>query len=345
VETVVTTITSGMLDGTVPGTLMPPSRQMGDALLAVDLAAVPVAVGGARAVLAIPGNAMQAGGENRPVLLSAFPAGPGKPTACAAPSIEDAAMERFPQIVSVAALGNARVVTFTREPAALVIWNAASSTSWGVQRESTVTLEGDARVDTGHDLFHQRAGLPIACASCHPEGGDDGLVWRIDDRSLRTPSLRGTIAGTAPYHWEGTEGTLSALVEDVYSSRMGGGALVPPEKVGLGRWLEHVPRPAAPPALDAAAADRGKALFEGAAGCTTCHSGPMMTNNATLSVGTAAPLQVPSLVGVGARAPFLHDGCASTLEMRFDPKCRSTSHGVALDAPQIQDLVTYLETL
>ena len=60
-------------------------------------------------------------------------------------------------------------------------------------------------------------------------------------------------------------------------------------------------------------------LFEDTAraGCITCHSGPRLTNAQTVDVGTGAPFQVPSLVGVGTRGPFMHDGCAKTLDDRF----------------------------
>jgi hypothetical protein len=59
-------------------------------------------------------------------------------------------------------------------------------------------------------------------------------------------------------------------------------------------------------------------------------------------------LQVPSLRGVGYRAPFLHNGCAATLRARFDPACGGGDlHGKTsqLTDDQIGDLVSYLESL
>jgi hypothetical protein len=52
-------------------------------------------------------------------------------------------------------------------------------------------------------------------------------------------------------------------------------------------------------------------------------------------------------VGVAARAPFMHDGCAATLTQRFDPSCGGSAHGnvSGLGAGDIADLVAYLETL
>ncbi len=83
-----------------------------------------------------------------------------------------------------------------------------------------ITLSTTPRDDTGHDIFHAAAGALVACASCHPEGGDDSHVWTFDGNERRTPSLRGTVAGTAPYHWPGDERDFNQLTNDLQSGRM-----------------------------------------------------------------------------------------------------------------------------
>ena len=92
---------------------------------------------------------------------------------------------------------------------------------------------------------------------------------------------------------------------------------------------------------------RGRDLFAGAAGCVTCHSGRRFTNNATVDVGTGGVFQVPSLVGVAHRAPFLHTGCAATLADRFGSCGGGDNHGATsgLGAADIADLVAFLSTL
>ena len=67
---------------------------------------------------------------------------------------------------------------------------------------------------------------------------------------------------------------------------------------------------------------------------------------AALSERFRAPFQVPRLIGVSWRAPFLHDGCATTLADRFG-RCATAGHGVisSLGTQDIGDLVNYLETL
>jgi hypothetical protein len=72
-----------------------------------------------------------------------------------------------------------------------------------------------------------------------------------------------------------------------------------------------------------------------------------MTNNTPVDVGTGGEFQVPSLIGVGYRAPFIHTGCAKTLRDRFDPECGGDKHGNTKDLSdaQIDDLTAYLESL
>jgi len=231
------------------------------------------------------------------------------------------------------------VVLQSREPASL--WIETPSGPY------VVPLSGESRRDTGHDVFHTQAGALIACASCHPEGGDDGHVWQLDGNPRRTPSLRGTIAGTAPYHWPGDEPDLVALANDVYTKRMDGAPLDPGQMSALSGWVEKIPAPPAPSWVDANAAQRGKQLFfQPAVGCAGCHSGAKLTNNLTMNIGTGGSFQVPPLVGVGWRTPLLHDGCATTIADRFG-RCATPQHGSigSLSAQDISDLGTFLETL
>jgi hypothetical protein len=252
------------------------------------------------------------------------------------------------QVIAVAFDSSGQLLVQSREPPVLHILQLAAVGS-GLSNPlggKQVVLSAISRDDTGHDIFHAMAGAPIACASCHPEGGDDGHVWILDGFARRTPSLRGTIAGTAPYHWPGDELDFPTLTSDVYTGRMGGEQLRDDQTSALQSWVESIPAPPAPSWVAADAASRGKELFGGTAGCATCHSGPKLTNNMTMTVGTCDAFQVPPLIGVGWRAPFFHNGCAATLADRF-AKCSTPAHGAiqGLSSGQISDLTAYLETL
>lgn len=240
--------------------------------------------------------------------------------------------------VAVAFDAQDHVLVQTREPAAL--WRFD-----GTGQPTPIPLSNVSRADTGVDVFHTQAGAMVACASCHPEGGDDGHTWMLDGNARRTPSLRGTIAGTAPYHWPGDEANLDALVSDVYTMRMSGQVLQADRTSALTGWIQSIPAPPAPSWLDENAVARGKLVFEsGPSACTTCHSGEKLTNNKTVDVGTGGAFQVPPLVGVGWRTPLLHDGCATTIADRFG-KCSTPEHGATLSPNDVADLSAYLESL
>ncbi len=250
------------------------------------------------------------------------------------------------QLTSVAVLNATTVVVFSREPAALAVVSVGLGPyADGATEVARIPLATESREDTGHAIFHANSGYAVACASCHPGGGDDGHSWKsIDLGARRTPSLLGTLAGTAPYHWNGEAADMTALMKLTFESRMRGPVLTDDRQAAVASWLTALPAPPSEKPVDAAAADaaaRGKTLFEGDARCSTCHAGPMHTNNATVDVGTGGAFQVPSLVGVSWRAPYTHDGSAPTVRSLLE----HTHGGAPLSMPQRSDLEAYVGTL
>ena len=216
-----------------------------------------------------------------------------------------------------------------------------------------------SHVDTGFDVFHTPTSAGIACMNCHPEGGDDGHTWTFQltsgTRVRRTQNLRGgVVRDSAPYHWDGDMTDLQVLCDEVFTHRMGGDRLVPQQTPVLARFLGSIPRIPVSTALDPMRVAKGQAIFVGSGGCSGCHTngrGTMSTNQdigKTDSIGAHAALQVPMLLGVADRAPYMHDGCAATLMDRLtDPKCAGQSHGNTsqLSDDDKQNLVEYLESL
>jgi len=298
-------------------------------VLPVDVA---VSADGSTFLVATPGSAFT---QSAAGLISQFGTGPLVP-------LPFTDFTQVPIAVGFDISGDALVQT--RDPANLWVFpssDAGNTTPW------SIPLSSVSRCDSGHDIFHTHAGVAIACASCHPEGGDDGHVWILNGDQRRTPSLRGTIAGTAPYHWPGDEPDLPTLVNDVYTVRMAGQLLEPDQMSALTGWVQTIAPPPAPSWIDAAAAAAGEAIFKSAAtACSTCHSGAKFTDNQTVDVGTGGPFQVPPLVGVGWRTPLLHNGCAATIADRFG-MCSTPQHGSisTLSATDLQNLEAYLETL
>lgn len=238
--------------------------------------------------------------------------------------------------------GGDLVILYPEKPALVV--RAADGT------KHMIALPGELSRDPGRQIFHQQTSLQIACASCHPEGRDDGRVWKFAEAGpRRTQSLSGDVLERAPFHWKGDEKTLDQLMDDVFVQRMSGGEVTLHQKTGLARWLERIPAAAGGPITDADAVARGRAIFQSSAtGCTTCHNGAQLTNHQLVNVGTGELFKVPSLVGVGARAPFMHDGCAGTLAERFTAPCGGGDlHGRTSQLPQAElaDLIAYLESI
>ncbi len=119
--------------------------------------------------------------------------------------------------------------------------------------------------------------------------------------------------------------------------------------------------PAAPAgSFDVVAAARGKAVFEGAGQCATCHSGALFTDANTRlhpPADSVVEPETPSyasrsatkmyrtspLKGVWQHAPYFHDGSAATLADVV--AVYNTKRSLGLNAAQMSDLTEYLKSL
>src|SRR5439155_15336728 len=122
---------------------------------------------------------------------------------------------------------------------------------------------GEVLFNSAKPTFSQQ----FTCASCHPDGGSDGLNWDLPrdgvGNFLNTRSLLG-VRDTAPYGWHGSSPTLADRVAGTLRT------LQRHEPQGtevddLVAYLKALDPPRALPRLkaDAAAVARGQALFEG----------------------------------------------------------------------------------
>lgn len=230
--------------------------------------------------------------------------------------------------IAVERLPDGRIVGQYREPAELVFEDGGR-----------IQLDAGSALDFGHALFHEGAGTGTSCASCHPEGGDDGHVWVFDIGLRRTQTTAGGILATAPFHWRGDVRDMGHVLEGTLVGRMAGTMPRPDEVDAFARWMDGVP--ATPGrAVDGALASRGAAAFADA-GCGSCHAGALRTNNATVDVGTGGAFQVPALYEVVYRAPYFHDGSAPTLEDAI----AAHGGGAALSPERRAELATYLRSL
>jgi hypothetical protein len=110
---------------------------------------------------------------------------------------------------------------------------------------------GQSVFDTGHDLFHRPTGGGFACASCHPEGREDGFTFLFDGlpsvgTRRRTQALNVDLQGTAPFHWGGDLADMHELIEVVRGERMGGDPLSPDDMDALTRYVYPCGSPTTP---------------------------------------------------------------------------------------------------
>ena len=140
--------------------------------------------------------------------------------------------------------------------------------------------------------------------------------------------------------------------------------LISAKLAGLQAYQLTLAAPAAPAgSFDVAAAARGQTLFNGTAGCYTCHAGPEFTDANTQlhpvsdAMGEPEASGVPSyasrsatkqyrtapLKGVWQHAPYFHNGSAATLDDVVGTY--NTRRGLGLTAQQMADLVQYLKSL
>jgi mono/diheme cytochrome c family protein len=243
------------------------------------------------------------------------------------------------ELTAIALVGD-RLVAQSREPAAVVTVDDYSG-----RHPLPLILSEESRADTGHAVFHANAGVGVACASCHPEGGEDGHTWQLAGAlPRRTQSLLGGVSGTEPFHWGGEVPDFTHLMQDVFVNRMGGPSLTAPQVFAAVRWIDRLPLPMASRSVDDGAIARGRALFESrGVGCARCHAGARLTTGGSAWVSTGGTFQIPSLRGVALRAPYLHDGRAATLS----DVLRNPKHGGAATLPVADraDLIAYLRSL
>ncbi len=184
---------------------------------------------------------------------------------------------------------------------------------------------GERRFETtlGRALFHTSSDSRIskdgrACASCHPNGRDDGLVWSTPGGPRQTPMLAGRLRDTAPYGWDGAGSDLSHHLDHTLA-RLEGDGVAPGERAALLRYIATLAGPIVHAGAPAETLGRGQAVFL-TAGCASCHAaegswtdGQRHQVSSRAAADAVAAFDTPSLRFVGGTAPYFHDGRYSTL--------------------------------
>ncbi len=197
----------------------------------------------------------------------------------------------------------------------------------------------------------------LSCATCHMDGGDDGRVYDFTGRGegLRNDIAMIGRSGTrfGNVHWSGNFDEIHDFENDMRLRFLGRGLMADadfaatsdPLGAGKAGYSENLDDLAAfvsslgqaslpkSPYRDSIGemtpeALKGQMVF-GDLGCDGCHRGEAFTDGVAHDVGTLRSysghrlggdlpgIKTPSLLGLFATAPYLHDGSAKTLEEVF----------------------------
>lgn len=240
--------------------------------------------------------------------------------------------------------------------------NALERDDQGLER--TVALgprvEASDPAELGRKLFHTSGDTRIsmdgrACASCHPDGRDDGLVWATPDGPRQTPTLAGRLAGTAPYGWNGSRKTVKQHVTNTLR-RLGGTGLDAASMDALVAYcmkMQAAPHATLAFALSDPLVAEGRDIFESpATGCASCHmSDGTFTDGNRHDVGSRSKsdprrsFDTPSLRLVGGTGPYFHDGRYPTLRSLLLASDGKMGHTAQLSPHELDALEAYLKTL
>jgi hypothetical protein len=213
----------------------------------------------------------------------------------------------------------------------------------------------------------------LSCASCHPGGRTDGLNWDLMNDGLGNPKsgkslvwahktppsmITGRIMSREqPTIRTGVDANAKATVRS-HIQFVQFAVREEEDVVAICEYLESI-KPAPSPVLVGGklspAALRGRKVFK-TAGCASCHSGALFTDQKKHFVGTAIGLDAknrteydtPTLVEVWRTAPYLSQGQAATiLDVLSKEHNPNDHHGKTsnLSKQELADLAEYVMSL
>lgn len=201
-----------------------------------------------------------------------------------------------------------------------------------------------------------------SCHSCHYHGGGNAVAMdtRNDksDKTFKTVPSLVHLPHTGPWTWHGWQTDLNeAMLTSLKETMQGPGGTADDARAMVAYFASLESPPKAAPSASAEVAqaiERGRVVFHSStAGCANCHSGPYYTDGKIHDVGLAGPSDVlkgyntPSLLGVGHKVRWLHDGRSKSLEdVLSGPHNPVTVTGQGeLTADQRRDLIEFLKNL
>jgi mono/diheme cytochrome c family protein len=226
-----------------------------------------------------------------------------------------------------------------------------ASAARGIQLDKRYQVAPE--VALGRRLFHSTGARRIsadgrACASCHPDGRDDGLTWITSEGPRQTPMLLQRLDNTAPYGWTGSKGDLDGYVARTIR-RLGGSGLSAPERGALIAYIRSLKPPSLREKQRTPLETRGQELFAAAeTKCATCHVGDDLADGIRHDVGSGDSVKdfdTPSLRFVAQSAPYFHDGRYDSIEDMLRDDRHKMGNVTQLGDEDVKALAAYLRTL
>ena len=251
---------------------------------------------------------------------------------------------------------------------------------------SFAKLDSDAQgLNLGRRLFYSSTMAEgMGCAGCHPEGRDDGHVWReiytpegkrflggdeifgppkeVRGVPRRTPMLVSRLFPVGPYGWLAESKTLEERIRAGTKLHSG---TSPPTEIpdyyinALGVFVRKgLVKPPARTAALTSQEQRGKVVFEDSkTQCSVCHEPTRYFSNylamkldplptvAGFAPETDVNFKTPSLLYVGQHGSLLHDGSAKSIDDLIEKNGTRMGSTAHLSTDDRKALVAYLKTL
>jgi hypothetical protein len=261
------------------------------------------------------------------------------------------------------ATGNGPIVILNHDPLELQLIDMSTpiQEGSGVSPSQTIPIRSRT-LSEGFKLFHSepvpltesdpgaQPGAPtklsVSCESCHANGMSNGATTTGFGVTRRVMPLAGHLATAARFHWDGQD-FHTEIIDGTWHLNMRGGTVTPSQEQSLHDFVAQLRAPPSPVG-DATQVALGRQAFI-KAGCDMCHApANAYTNDGLADVGHGMH-KVPSLVGLVYTAPYMSDGCAATIEQRFDDVAcgGGDKHDKysSLDTAERSALIAFLKTL
>ncbi len=198
-----------------------------------------------------------------------------------------------------------------------------------------------------------------SCASCHPDVRSDGTNWDLLNDGIGNPKQSRSLLythKTSPVMITGVRAAAEIAVTKGFS-HIQFHQVTQERDDAVNEYLKSL-EPIPSPYLTqdgclTESAKRGKAIFDGKAGCVKCHMAPYYGDRSKHTFGLGSDddrdreFATPILIECWRTAPYMYDGRALSIKDVITVDNKNNSHGNTKDLTEqeIEDLAEYVKSL